>query len=121
MTSSFIEIFHGWRNILFLSAVINLHVKIDFIGSLSRASHGYLLKPAVVFIITHFINKVLKVIVIKTQYVSKMTNINFFSDNINVQLKEKIMRIKKMITKENAFISSISHCLFIKEMYGDQS
>ena len=31
------------------------------------------------------------------------------------------MRIKKMITKENAFISSNSHYLFIKEMYGDQS
>ena len=78
MTSSFIEIFHGWRNILFLSAVINLHVNIDLIGSLSRASHGYLLKPAAVFKITYFINKVLKVIVIKTQYVSKMTDINFF-------------------------------------------
>ena len=46
---------------------------------------------------------------------------SIFPDNINVQLKEKIMRIKKMITKENAFISSISHCLFIKEMYEDQS
>ena len=78
MTSSFIEIFQGWRNILFLSAVINLHVKMDLIGSLSRAPHGYLLKPAVGFKITYFINKVLKVIVIKTQYVSKKTNINFF-------------------------------------------
>ena len=45
----------------------------------------------------------------------------FFPDNINVQLEEKIIRIKKMITKENAFISSISHCLFIKEIYEDQS
>lgn len=77
MTSSFIEIFQGWRNILFLSAVINLHIKMDLIGSLSRAPHGYLLKPAVVFKITFFINKVLMFTVIETHYVSKMTNINF--------------------------------------------
>ena len=54
------------------------------------------------------------------QWMVDWPNINFVK-KINAHLREKVLRIKKMIKRENALISSNSLNFFFKEKWGDNS